>query len=196
VSRVYAGQEPGECLPLTRGHVRDGCFEVCLVLLAGVLGLEQQDQFGCQVRDAVVGLVDDSCRWPGRAARSGARRPAPLVWRPPRFGRYRPRRRRIRGSSGALRESSRRGSRLRCPRARESARRGTGPAPIPRPRTRDWRSRPVGVSPRPGSSTMTTWRRGLRSRRMTARCRRLAVPCSPQEATSGLNGARARWRLA
>jgi hypothetical protein len=33
--------------------------EVCLILGAGVLGLEQQDQFGRQVRDAVWGVVDD-----------------------------------------------------------------------------------------------------------------------------------------
>lgn len=41
------------------GHVRDGFVEVRLILGTGMPGLEQQDQFGRQVRDAVWGVVDD-----------------------------------------------------------------------------------------------------------------------------------------
>jgi hypothetical protein len=59
MSRVRAGEEPGQGRALSRGHVRDGSIEVCLVLGTGVLGLEQQDQLGCQVREAVWSVVDD-----------------------------------------------------------------------------------------------------------------------------------------
>src|SRR5579875_3373161 len=40
-------------------HVRKGSLEVALVLRAGVLGFEQQRQFGSEVRDAVWGVADD-----------------------------------------------------------------------------------------------------------------------------------------
>jgi len=56
---VRTGEEFGQCRALSWGHARDGLVKVCLILGAGVLGLEQQDQFGCQVRDAVWGVVDD-----------------------------------------------------------------------------------------------------------------------------------------
>jgi hypothetical protein len=59
MSWVRAGQEPGQCRVLSRGHVRDSFVEVCLILGTSMLGLEQQDQFGCQVRDAVWGATDD-----------------------------------------------------------------------------------------------------------------------------------------
>src|SRR5215469_8437913 len=59
MSWVCAGEEPGQGRALGWGQMRDGSVEVCLVLRAGVLGLEQQDQFGCQVRDAVWGVADD-----------------------------------------------------------------------------------------------------------------------------------------
>jgi hypothetical protein len=52
-------QELAQRRTLSRGQVRDGSVEVGLVLGAGVLGLEQQDQLGSQVRDAVWGVVDD-----------------------------------------------------------------------------------------------------------------------------------------
>jgi hypothetical protein len=39
--------------------VRDGLVEVCLILGACVLGLEEQDQFGRQVRDAACGVEND-----------------------------------------------------------------------------------------------------------------------------------------
>ena len=46
-------------MALGGGHVRDGFVEVCLVLGAGVPGLEEQDQFGGKVGNSVRGAVDD-----------------------------------------------------------------------------------------------------------------------------------------
>jgi len=59
MSRVGDDEQLAQGLALRRGHVRDGSFKVRLVLLTSVLGLEQQDQLGHQVRDALVGAVDD-----------------------------------------------------------------------------------------------------------------------------------------
>jgi hypothetical protein len=72
MSRMRAGQQAGQCGALSGGHVRNGCAEVRFILGAGVLGLEQQDQFGCQVRDAVRVAGSRSQVWWVAASTTGA----------------------------------------------------------------------------------------------------------------------------
>lgn len=59
MSRVCTGEPLGQGLALSWGQVREGRVEVGLVLPPDVLGFEQQDQLGRQVRDAVFRVVDD-----------------------------------------------------------------------------------------------------------------------------------------